>query len=80
MDSSISFLLMSVFWDSDTTNLIFETTDMQMAAPSTLSRCTIVHCGEGTTTWSGAYYSWKQTAGTKYLLTSLGYVVFSQSS
>ncbi|GFR96319.1 dynein heavy chain domain-containing protein 1-like [Elysia marginata] len=56
----------------DTTNLIFETTDMQLAAPSTLSRCTIVHCGEGTTTWSGAYYTWKQTAATKYLLTSLG--------
>ena len=59
---------------SDSTNVIFESCDLRHSAPSTVSRATVVYCGPGTTNWSAMYHTWKQTASTKWLLTSIGYV------
>ncbi|XP_070211333.1 dynein heavy chain domain-containing protein 1-like isoform X3 [Littorina saxatilis] len=54
----------------DTTSLIFETGSLSNSSPSAVSRCTVVHCGEATLHWSALYHTWKQTAKTRWFLTS----------
>ncbi|KAH9487912.1 hypothetical protein Btru_067436 [Bulinus truncatus] len=56
----------------DLTKIIFETTDLKSASPSTVSHSTVIYLGNGTTSWSALYYSWKQTAGSKWFLSSEG--------
>ncbi|XP_035825634.1 dynein heavy chain domain-containing protein 1 [Aplysia californica] len=56
----------------DSTNVIFETSDLKSAAPSTIARATVVFCGPGTTNWTSLYHTWKLTAPSKWLLTSVG--------
>ncbi|XP_048242736.1 dynein heavy chain domain-containing protein 1-like [Haliotis rufescens] len=54
----------------DTTAFIFESPSLVEASPGAIARCTVVHCAPVTVSWEGLIHQWKQTAKTKWVLTS----------
>ncbi|CAG5130197.1 unnamed protein product, partial [Candidula unifasciata] len=58
-----------------TTSLIFETCDLKTASPSIVSRCSVVHCGPSTMSWSALYFHWKQNASTLWQLSPVGVTI-----
>ncbi|ESP00380.1 hypothetical protein LOTGIDRAFT_173233 [Lottia gigantea] len=54
----------------DTTSVIFETCSLHNASPSSIARCSVVHCQESTVYWKSLFYHWKQTAKHRWVITA----------
>ncbi|KAK6166840.1 hypothetical protein SNE40_023452 [Patella caerulea] len=54
----------------DSTSFIFETTSLEDASPSSISRCSVIHCSQSTVHWKSLFYHWKQTAQHRWVITS----------
>uniref|UniRef100_A0A2C9M5J1 Dynein heavy chain AAA 5 extension domain-containing protein n=1 Tax=Biomphalaria glabrata TaxID=6526 RepID=A0A2C9M5J1_BIOGL len=62
----------------DLTKIIFETTDLKTAAPSSVAHSVVIYLGPGTTNWSSLYFNWKQTANNRWLLSAEGLKVLDE--
>ncbi|XP_060599368.1 dynein heavy chain domain-containing protein 1-like [Ruditapes philippinarum] len=54
----------------DSTQLLFETTDLSNVSPSTISHCNIIHFGDAVVHWSSLFECWAKTAKSKWIFTS----------
>ncbi|XP_041366047.1 dynein-1-beta heavy chain, flagellar inner arm I1 complex-like isoform X2 [Gigantopelta aegis] len=55
----------------ENTTFIFETACLSNASPSSVSQCQVIHCGQNTVNWTSLFYTWKQTAKTRWILTTV---------
>lgn len=54
----------------DSSQLMFETTDLTNASPSVVTHCSLIHFGDETVQWQSLFECWAKTAKSKWIFTS----------